>query len=196
VFGVGFGPRLVGSLVGVGVVGPDRGRGSEGEGDGGPDRVDPIRVHAFVLGEKRRRLLAERDRSVAALAALDRRLVALSRERRRLVRVLRGQRRVLFPDYAKRGRQPSPDGEERLPPVAADATRLWGRRLRAACRAVLAAARAPVALGDLHAVLHDQGYAVHSGHVVKALADAMAYEVESGRARRVGRGVYELAPSG
>lgn len=155
-------------------------------------RTDPIRIHSFALGPKRQRLLAEIERAAQELRQLDHELQALRRRRRDLTATMRAHRRRLWPVHARPGRQPAPDGAERLPPLPHDARPLWGRRLRAMCRSILAAIGGPVELTELHAALHDRGYSVRSAHVVKALADAMGYEVELGHARRVRRGVYEI----
>lgn len=155
-------------------------------------RTDPIRVMSVLLGDKRRTALAELEHANQALRDLDRELVALRRQRRQIAATISTQRRRLWPNYSKRGRQPAPDGSEQLPPARHDAQRLWGRRLRAACRAILAAVNGPVVLTELHAMLHDRGILIRSRHVVKALSDAMSYEVELGRVRRTARGIYQL----
>ncbi|MCC6436720.1 MAG: hypothetical protein IT196_16910 [Acidimicrobiales bacterium] len=51
-----------------------------------------------------------------------------------------------------------------------------------------------VSLAELHAVLHRLGYAVAGANTVKTLADALGYEHDAGRVRRVRRGVYEFPP--
>jgi hypothetical protein len=61
------------------------------------------------------------------------------------------------------------------------------------CLAILSAL-GPQALPDLHAMLHRAGFAVANDLPVKALADALGYEADGGRARRVSRGVYALMP--
>lgn len=73
----------------------------------------------------------------------------------------------------------------------ANATQLWGRKLRAACREILQR-RGPTPLVEIHAQLHREGYAVQHPHPVKALADALGYDTDQGRVRRNQRGVYEL----
>ncbi len=59
--------------------------------------------------------------------------------------------------------------------------------------AVLARARRPLSLPEIHRALHVGGYAIAGRTPVKTLADALGYEHDRGRARRVRRGVYELA---
>lgn len=156
------------------------------------DRTDPIRVGSTLYGEKRRQALDHLASLSAEVRDLDRQLTALSRRRRHVAAAARTHRRILWPNFAKRGRQPAPDGTERLPPAPHGAVVLWGRRLRAACRALLGAAGEHLELPELHALLHAQGYLIRSDHPVKALSDAMAYEVEQGRIRRVSRGTYQL----
>jgi hypothetical protein len=41
-------------------------------------------------------------------------------------------------------------------------------------------------------MLHRRGYFIDCTHEVKALADAMRYDVAEGRLRRIDRGVYSL----
>lgn len=159
-------------------------------------RVDPIRVTSTVYGAKRQHVHAQLDQARADIRHVDQELAALRRRRRDLAATIRAHRTRLWPTAAWRGRQPGPDGSEQLPPAPHDAPRLWGRRLRAQCRAILAAVRGPLELPQLHAMLHDHGFLIRSRHVVKALSDAMSYEVENGRARRIARGTYELLGSG
>lgn len=156
-------------------------------------RTDPIRL---VLGKQREQALAQLEEAKSNLANLDRELTELRRRRQEAAATVRSHHDRLWPNYSKRGRQPAPDGSERLPPAGHEATRLWGRRLRAACRTVLEAAARPLELIELHAMLHDRGQLVHSRHAVKALSDAMSYELELGRVRRIRRGVYQLLPGG
>ena len=60
-----------------------------------------------------------------------------------------------------------------------------GSRASRSCAAT-ARSRSP----DLHALLHRYGYLIGAARPVTALSDAMAYEVEHGRARRIDRGIY------
>lgn len=158
-------------------------------------RTDPIRTTSFLLGAKRHHEKARLDEAVHQLREVDEELAALRRRRHAIATAVREHRRRLWPTDTWRGRKPAEDGSERLPPAPHDSRRLWGRRLRAACRAILAAFRGPLDLPQLHAMLHDRGVLIRSSHPVKALSDAMAYEVELGRARRVSRGVYQLLPT-
>lgn len=82
-----------------------------------------------------------------------------------------------------------PGGTIRLPPLSERPTPLWGRRLRSVCLALLRRA-GPLILPEIHALLHHHGYRIDSSNPVKTLSDALAYEVEQGRAVRLERGVY------
>ena len=153
-------------------------------------QVDPHRGHGPYFGRQRRQLIEECDRLKADLERLDHQLDELGRQRQAAARLLKARHRALWPNLARRGRRALPDGRRALPPIARDAVGLWGRRLRAACRKILSVGRRPLTLTELHAMLHRQGYFIDSGHEVKALADAMRYDVAEGRLRRVERGVY------
>jgi hypothetical protein len=52
----------------------------------------------------------------------------------------------------------------------------------------------PLALRDLHRLLHLHGFAIASEQPAKALANALAFEVAAGRAQRIERGVYDVDP--
>jgi hypothetical protein len=156
--------------------------------------VDPIRLHASLRPGRWRDLAKECADLRAEMDELDHQLDALSRRRREAARRLRIARRELFPNLTRRGRCPLPDGTPALPPVPPGAVGLWGRQLRARCREILDVGGHVLELRDLHALLHRRGFYVDSSHPVKALADAMRYEVGVGRLRRVRRGVY--APTG
>ena len=67
--------------------------------------------------------------------------------------------------------------------------RISGRDLRIACLTILRRHGA-LKLPDLHALLHRYGYLIGAARPVTALSDAMAYETEHGRARRIDRGIY------
>lgn len=158
-----------------------------------PRRVDPLRQQGPVFGEKRRRLEAVRHELDAKLSELDNQLKALADQRRHLANQRRTVHRTLWPNLAKRGRRAAPDGSEALPPVPHDVVWLFGRRLRSACIAILARL-GPLPLVELHGHLHRLGFGIAHSHPVKALADALGYEAEQGRAARVARGTYALAP--
>lgn len=159
-------------------------------------RVDPLTTTGPVFGRKRQALLDECAELQDELRRLGAQLNALAQRHRAIRDTLRTKHRTLHPNLARRaGRQPAPDGSVQLPPVQHEATKLWGRRLRSICLALLRRNGGPLALPDLHALLHRHGYEVDARHHVKALADALAYEMEQGRVRRVRRGVYDLLES-
>lgn len=145
-----------------------------------------------MFGAKRAKVVARVAAIEEAMAVEDAKLEAASRARRDLHRERRELRRQLHPNLARRwGRQPDLDGAEQLPPVAHDATPLWGRRLRSVCITLLRRS-GRLSLVDLHVLLHRHGYVLANETHVKALADAMGYEADQGRVRRVHRGVYEV----
>jgi hypothetical protein len=138
----------------------------------------------------------ERDQLVHELGVLDDQLAELSAQRLALVARLRRTRELLYPPVPwSHGRRPPDLDTAPLPPIVDGAEPLIGRALRAACRAVLARHGA-TSLRDLHGLLHRYGYVVSARRPVAALSDAMRYEVEQGRARRIQRGVYELRTDG
>lgn len=160
------------------------------------DRVDPLREEGPVYGTKRTALQARCQTLSTTITDLDRQLADIAAQRRRLSRELRQHHRRLWPNLAKRGRQPAPDGTEQLPPIPRDATYLYGRRLRAACLAILTRLGPhPTPLTELHALLHRHHFAIASRHPVKALADALGYETEQGHTQRNGRGLYQPTPT-
>lgn len=149
-----------------------------------------MRQEAGLSPSRRRLLQIERDRLLASLEELDRLADERAVTRHDLVKRLGHLRDTLWPPLPGcRARRPPLHDQPGLPPIAAGAVFLAGRPLRAACRAILHR-RGPIALTDLHAALHLSGYAVASPRPVQALADAMGYEAEQGRAQRVARGVY------
>lgn len=159
-----------------------------------PRRVDPITTdNTRVLGAKRDQVLAAFARLNDELRQLDEQLHAIAKRRRDVVHQLRQHRRRLWPVRLKHGRCPLPDGRYALPPTRHDAVGLWGRRLRARCRDLLERHGGPLELVELHALLHHGGYYIQGSAPVKALSEAMRYEVSLGRVNRVERGIYELA---
>jgi hypothetical protein len=154
-------------------------------------RLDPIRRRGDLDPAVRRKLHRTSDRLRRELDRTDRLLAQLGARRHRLAGQLAQNRDRLWPkDRDRYGRRPGPDGAVVLGPLPTRPTKLWGRRLRAACLAILGAT-GESSLPELHAHLHHRGYEVDSAHPVKALADALGYETDQGRARRIARGVYE-----
>ena len=100
-------------------------------------------------------------------------------------------REQLYPPvpWAK-GRRPPDVDRSPLPPATEGSQAISGRDLRITCLTILRRHGA-LCLPELHGLLHRYGYLIAATRPVTALSDAMAYEVEHGRARRVERGVYE-----
>jgi hypothetical protein len=133
----------------------------------------------------------ERDALLHRLGQIDGALLDLSQERRAIVDELRTVRDELYPTVPWcHGRRPPDMDCSPLAAVLQDAEDTSGRRLRATCLAILRR-HGPTSLRELHGLLHRYGYVIQATRPVTALSDAMAYEVERGRARRVDRGVYE-----
>jgi len=98
----------------------------------------------------------------------------------------------------KNWRRPRVAGPPPIPAPVSDAIPVHGARLRYAALGVLLRAGHPLTLTEIHRALHLSGYRIGGRHVVKQLADALGYEHQCGRARRVSRGVYtvgELSPA-
>ena len=144
----------------------------------------------------RLRLQARRDAALSELARIDRQLDGLSERRIALLDELEAARDRLWPAVPVcKGRRPPSLDASPMPPVPVDARWARGRGLRGLCLTILGRHGA-LGLEDLHALIHRYGYGIDSPHPVKALADAMGYEVREGRAVRVARGVYDLAEDG
>jgi len=133
----------------------------------------------------------ERDALVNRLGRIDERLVQVSEERRTIVDALAELRDLLYPPvpWAKGRRPPDVDCSP-MPPAAEGSQAIGGRDLRITCLTILRRHGA-LPLCELHGLLHRYGYLVAAARPVTALSDAMAYEVERGRAHRVERGVYK-----
>ena len=84
--------------------------------------------------------------------------------------------------------------EEPLPPTSEHPTPLSGVELRAICLAFLRRARGPLTLRQVHALIHRAGYLIASWYPVKALADALGHEADTGRLQRIRRGTYANPP--
>ncbi len=151
---------------------------------------DPLRKRYSVHGAKRAKEVAACSELLDEIEVVDEQLALWAAHRHRLVAKLQERREVILPKLIKvSGRRVMEDGNVCLAPVPDDVPALWGRRLRASCMRLLAAS-GTLTLTELHVLLHQHGLRIDSAHPVKALADAMAYECEQGRARRLGRAVY------
>ena len=167
-----------------------------------PATLDPGRAGVYdlrrasnlPLGARVERQV-ERDALVHRLRQLDDQLVRISEERKAVVDALAEVRERPLPAGAvgqgAAAPRHRPSTAARRPP-----------RARSRCEAATCAppaspscaATAALALPELHGLVHRYGYLVGAARPVQALADAMAYEVERGRARRPERGVYEAHP--
>jgi hypothetical protein len=141
------------------------------------------------LQRERAALIAEAGEIDAGFQRTALRMATIRAELTRL-------RELLWPAGDGRGwrgfRRPRVGGPAPVGRPAPPALPLRGRALRGAALAVLVRARRPLALPDIHRALHVGGYAVAGSTPVKALADALGYEHDRGRAHRISRGIYEL----
>jgi hypothetical protein len=148
-----------------------------------------------VLLERRSELITEAEQLNAAQLKLAYRMALVRAE-------LVALRARLWPRDPGRlwrtHRRPRVGGPAPIPPEVRDAMPLDGRYLRYAALGVLIRAGRPLGLPEIHAALHLAGYRLTGARPVQQLADALGYEHDNGRARRVMRGVYapgELSPS-
>jgi hypothetical protein len=145
-------------------------------------------AHPLVV---RRRTL---DSQLERLGELDRDLVSVATERAALVEEILALADTLWPTTAlMAGRQPPSADDLPLPEIPAGAGYILGRQLRSACLYLLRF-HGPLALPELHRLLHLNSLAVASKFPAKCLANALALEVAKGRAVRVRRGVYDVDP--
>ena len=163
---------------------------------GGPRRASTflLRHHAGIPRRQRVELHTHRDAALHRLSVIDDQLDRLSAERVELLDELETLRDRLWPvNPAWKCRRPPALDRCPLPPAPSGATVARAGDLRTLCL-VLLGRNGPLALPDLHALIHRYGHVIVGDHPVKALADAMRYEVRCGRAVRVARGVYDLDP--
>jgi hypothetical protein len=156
----------------------------------------PIRTHPRRLRHAvHEQLFAAEDRIRARIEEIDQTVVDLATERKALLDELRDLHDELRPPLrlCRGRRRRAVSHEEPLPPVADDATWVWGRELRSLCLAILRRARKPLTLRHLHVLLHRAGYAIEHHHPAKALADALGHETDAGRAVRHARATYTVA---
>jgi hypothetical protein len=151
-----------------------------------PERWRPFRDRPTML-ERERELVGEITAVEDEQRRLAERYVALREELVELHRLL------WLPDrdgpYRKRWR-PEVPGPASVPPPVSDARPVRGRALRRAVLALLRDAARPMKLTEIHRALHLSGHCLTSELPVKQLADALRYEEQRGRVRRVTRGTY------
>jgi hypothetical protein len=152
-------------------------------------RVQFFRKSRDELLARRRVLIAEAERLSRAQARLADRVALVRAE-------LVAQRERLWPREPGRAwswqRRPRVGGPPPIPRPQRDATPLSGKQLRYAALGVLVRAGRPLGLAEIHAALHLAGYRLSGRRPVQQLADALGYEHEQGRARRVMRSVYTV----
>lgn len=159
----------------------------------------------------RRQLLPFRDRQalvdrrtelIAAAVEVDAHEQRLARQMAAFRTELRALREMLWPaapGHAFRNvRRPRIGGPAPIPPPVTNAMPVRGADLRFAALGVLVRGTGPMTLPEIHRALHLTGFRIAGDQVVKRLGDALRYEHEHGRARRVARGTYaigELSPA-
>jgi hypothetical protein len=159
-------------------------------------RLGPNRRHSRLGHLTRLNLQVRRDALHADLATLDRELASMTAARIAMLDELDTLRERLWPiEPRQKGRRPPAHDQLPLAAIAADARPLWGHALRRFAVGLLDRHGA-TSLRDLHDLIHRYGYCIDSATPVKALGDALGYEADAGRARRVRRGVYESVARG
>jgi hypothetical protein len=113
-------------------------------------------------------------------------------EIRRELTMLRDATANIAPGVRRRFRKARVPGPAPVGRPAPPAVPVRGRDLRYAALGVLLRAGRPLTLPEIHRGLHAAGFAIDGWHPVKQLADALGWEHEKKRARRVARGVYEV----
>jgi hypothetical protein len=157
-------------------------------------RLQPFRDRPTLLGR--------RDELITAAIEVDAHQQRLAIRMAGVRSELRALREVLWPAAPGRTfrnvRRPRVGGPAPIPPPARNAIPVRGADLRLAALGVLVRAHAPMTLPEIHRGLHLTGFRISGGGVVKRLGDALGYEHERGRARRIARGTYvigELSPA-
>jgi hypothetical protein len=149
-----------------------------------------------IWGLDRAQLKLLRRQLIDEAGSIDRDFQRLARRMAVVRAQLRELRDRLWPAGSGRGfrgvRRPRIGGPEPVGRPAPPARALRGRELRYASLGALVRAGRPLSLPEVHRALHVSGYAVAGATPVKRLADALGYEHDIGRARRVRRGVYEI----
>lgn len=135
----------------------------------------------------------ERDALLAELRSGDEAIAAWAARRRAILQRLGESRDILWPParYLHGHRPPQVD-QRYHPAIAGRAQPLRASDLRRVCLGLLER-HGPCSLRDIHTLLIVYGYVIDHRHPVKALGNALAYEVVIGRATRERRAVYNRA---
>lgn len=148
-----------------------------------------------ACAEGRREIRARMQELVAEAEELEQEhqvRAARMGEIRRELTMLRDASVHIAPGVRPRFRKARVPGPAPVGRPAPPAVPVRGRHLRYAALGVLLRARRPMTLPEIHRGLHAAGFAIDGWHPVKQLADALGWEHEKKRARRVARGVYEV----
>jgi hypothetical protein len=152
---------------------------------------DIVPLRGNINPEQRKIIETHYAQTNAQLAELAHEAANLMTRRRDTIDTALAIRNRLYPEHWFHGRRrPEPDAPA-LPPIEPNAIHLHGRALRQLCRDILRN-NGPQTLTELHSTLHILGYAINTHWPTKTLADAMRYEVTTGNAQRLKRGVYQI----
>jgi hypothetical protein len=152
---------------------------------------DIVPLRGNINPEQRKIIETHYAQTNAQLAELAREAADLMTRRRNTIDTALAIRNRLYPEHWFHGRRrPEPDAPP-LPPIEPNAIHLQGRALRQLCRDILRN-QGPQTLVELHSSIHVLGYAINTHWPTKTLADAMRYEVTTGTAQRLKRGVYAV----
>jgi hypothetical protein len=152
---------------------------------------DIVPLRGSINPEQRKQIEAHYAQTNTRLAELANQAAQLMTQRRDTIDTALAIRNRLYPEHWFHGRRrPEPDAPA-LPPIQPNAIHLKGRALRQLCRDILRN-QGPQTLIELHSTLHILGYAINATWPTKTLADAMRYEVTTGNAQRLKRGVYQV----
>jgi len=158
----------------------------------------PIRYRALPHGPAELAALrAECEALLERASQLDAAQQALAAELARVRTQLAERRLFMWPKVDRREivhgfRVTLRGGPAPIPPEARNALPLSGKHLRSTVLALLARNGGEMALVEIHRELHLSGHAIASRQPVQRLANALAYEIVKGRAKRVERGRYTL----
>ena len=162
---------------------------------------EPERTHPFRTSALPRQMLQpwhplavlrrERDALLAELRSGDEAIAPWAARRRQILGRLDETRDRLWPPARyEHGYRPPQVDQRYHPAISGAAVPIRSSELRRVCVALLGR-HGPCSLRDLHTLLIVYGYEIDHRHPVKALGNALAYEVVAGRATRERRAVYD-----